>query len=936
MSKKHALVASYSIPEGDRDSGARRMIDLIDFLLEVGYAVTFVAASPITDPSVAQPLLKRGVAVLDGMVTRKTEVGPEPILAEILTARPIDLALLAFWPVAELYLPIIRRVCPHAHVIVDSVDLHCLRHARRIFGDDHADTRWLDDEFASQLTGELNVYAAADGVLTVSEKEAAWIDNFCSGAVRTFCVPDCEDLQPGRRSFAERKGMLALGSYQHPPNVQGVEFLCQQILPKVVANVLNEHPLYIVGNGLDERVHDAAANTPGARLVGWVPSVTPYFEQARISVVPLRYGAGTKRKVVQALLSGTPTVTTSIGAEGLNLIHEEHVLIADEPEQFAAAIERLLSDEPLWQKLSKNGRDHLFVTHSRDAAKSRLIAALSVVEQRTPKKSTLPEVTAKTYLQRVFYGYNDRLVVQLRYLLGKTVPHNANVLVFSGGSNQFLQLAGRIAAHFPQGDDNRWLPYVPDDVNVVMCCLERLRQQGADYLVIPFPSLWWPNHFPELGEYLQHDCKLVIRKAEVGDVYALGQPTEKTLGILAHVETTTFSVANISETDANGNGDTIGHTNGHAPGSGRSSILSPVIKNPVKLIAFYLPQYHPIPENDIWWGEGFTEWTNVAKAQPLFDNHWQPHLPTDFGYYDLRSVATRLDQAVVAREFGIHGFCYYHYWFNGKQLLQRPFEEVLASGEPDFPFCLCWANEPWSRRWDGRPHDVLQEQTYSSDDDVAHIRHLLPALQDRRAIQVDGKPLFLVYQAKDLPDPARTVATWREEVERAGISGLYLIAVETGWDAGWDATQFGFDAKVLFHPQFTNLFNSESELSLGPDSLKVYDYQKAWPVLANPDPVDYLRYETVFPTWDNTARKGADGVVLQNSTPDAYQSWLSQAVERAIQRPLEERIVFLNAWNEWGEGCHLEPDRLHGRAYLEATRRAWQTAAARKVGQETR
>jgi lipopolysaccharide biosynthesis protein len=341
-----------------------------------------------------------------------------------------------------------------------------------------------------------------------------------------------------------------------------------------------------------------------------------------------------------------------------------------------------------------------------------------------------------------------------------------------------------------------------------------------------------------------------------------------------------------------------------------------------KLIAFYLPQYHPIPENDRWWGAGFTEWTNVTKASPLFPGHHQPRVPSELGFYDLRLAETRRAQADLARAHGIHAFCYYHYWFGGKQLLERPFADVLASGEPDFPFCLCWANEPWSRRWDGRAEDVLQAQTYSPEDDLAHIRELLPAFADRRYLRIEGKPLFIVYQARDLPDPEATVACWRAEAARAGLPGLYLLTVETGWDAGWDATEVGFDAKVLFQPQFS-LLTKTPRLRVGDlDSLQIYDYEKSWPMLADPPPVPYLRFETVFPSWDNSARRGSDAVVVHNSTPEAYGAWLRAAVDRAAGLRAPEPLVFINAWNEWGEGAHLEPDIRHGRSYLEATRRA--------------
>jgi len=341
----------------------------------------------------------------------------------------------------------------------------------------------------------------------------------------------------------------------------------------------------------------------------------------------------------------------------------------------------------------------------------------------------------------------------------------------------------------------------------------------------------------------------------------------------------------------------------------------------VKLIAFYLPQFHPIPGNDTWWGKGFTEWRNVGKATPLFPGHHQPQLPADLGFYDLRLPETRAAQADLARRFGIHGFCYYHYWFKGKRLLERPFAEVLASGTPDLPFCLCWANEPWSRRWDGSDTEILQPQHYSAEDDLAHIRWLLGPLSDPRAIRVDGSPTFLVYRADQLPDAARTTDCWRREAERAGLPGLHLVAVETGWDAGWDATQSGFDAKVLFQPQFSQLA-SVPRLDQGPSKTRVFDYDAAWPVLAAPAPASYLRYDTVCPGWDHTARRGEDAWVLHHNTPESYERWLTLAVRRAMQRPRDERLVFVNAWNEWAEGAHLEPDRRHGRAFLEATLRA--------------
>ncbi|MGH9586930.1 MAG: glycoside hydrolase family 99-like domain-containing protein, partial [Acidobacteriaceae bacterium] len=222
----------------------------------------------------------------------------------------------------------------------------------------------------------------------------------------------------------------------------------------------------------------------------------------------------------------------------------------------------------------------------------------------------------------------------------------------------------------------------------------------------------------------------------------------------------------------------------------------------VRAIAFYLPQYHPIPENDAWWGKGFTEWTRVVEATRLFHSHCQPQLPEQLGFYDLRVPEVREAQAELARQHGIHGFCYYHYWFNGKRLLERPFTEVLASKRPEFPFCLCWANENWTRRWDGQSQDVLMAQHYSPEGDRAMIRELLPAFRDPRYIRVRGRPLFLVYRAGGLPDPRATAAIWREEAAAAGLPGLYLCRAESLDEAvsPQDPTQIGFDAACEFPP----------------------------------------------------------------------------------------------------------------------------------------
>jgi len=360
-----------------------------------------------------------------------------------------------------------------------------------------------------------------------------------------------------------------------------------------------------------------------------------------------------------------------------------------------------------------------------------------------------------------------------------------------------------------------------------------------------------------------------------------------------------------------------------------------------RLIAFYLPQYHPIPENDRWWGRGFTEWTGVAQAGPQFKGHYQPHLPADLGFYDLRVPEVREAQADLARAHGIHGFCYYHYWFNGKRLLNRPFDEVLASGRPDLPFCLCWANENWTRRWDGHEEDVLMEQTYSAEDDLNHIRWLLRAFRDPRYLRHAGRPVFLIYRAARLPDPRRTTELWREEARRQGVGELFLCRVESGGGERARPREAGFDAAVEFQPDWPNLGQPLrrgwasrllGRFGLVPRVFRegcVHDYATVVRLARLKRGVDYTRFRCVTPSWDNTARRGTAARVFRNATPALYEAWLRRAVSEA--RKEHHPFVFVNAWNEWGEGNHLEPDLRFGRAYLEATRRAMAETARNKV-----
>jgi 2-polyprenyl-3-methyl-5-hydroxy-6-metoxy-1,4-benzoquinol methylase len=341
-------------------------------------------------------------------------------------------------------------------------------------------------------------------------------------------------------------------------------------------------------------------------------------------------------------------------------------------------------------------------------------------------------------------------------------------------------------------------------------------------------------------------------------------------------------------------------------------------RNTPKALAFYLPQYHPIPENDEWWGKGFTEWTNVNKAKPLFPGHYQPHVPSELGYYDLRIPEVRQAQADLAGDHGISGFVYYHYWFNGKRLLERPFEEVLASGSPDFPFALCWANEEWTRNWDAQTGTVLMPQDFNDEDDLSHIRYLATAFNDPRYIKIDGRPMLLVYRPQKLTDPKRTFAIWRDEAKKLGIPDLYLCYVESWGPPPGGPKAFGMDASVGFMPVTGEQVFSPVD---GTRGHRIIDYPSSVEKqLRRPQPTGYKRFPSVMAGWDNTARRPYGATIFKGATPDVYERWLRRTVRTVADVPAEENFLFIVAWNEWAEGNHLEPDQLYGRAWLEATK----------------
>jgi len=349
--------------------------------------------------------------------------------------------------------------------------------------------------------------------------------------------------------------------------------------------------------------------------------------------------------------------------------------------------------------------------------------------------------------------------------------------------------------------------------------------------------------------------------------------------------------------------------------------------NAVKAIAFYLPQYHMVPENDLWWAPGFTEWTNVSKAKPNYPGHDQPRLPADLGHYDLTNSKSIHKQIELAMQYGLHGFCFYYYWFNGRRILEAPLELYLEDRSLDFPFCLCWANENWSRRWDGRDQDLLLKQEYSTEDDKAIIHDLMRFMRDERYIRVEGKPLVIVYRWDLLPSIADTVQVWREECRRAGIGEIFVASVDS-FDLAWklkNAADFGLDASIGFPPH-----NMGSPVTKKPSAVSpgfkgtVDDYETVGTRYATELPLrPFTHFPGVLPGWDNTPRRQDAPFILDNPSPGAFRAWLEHALEvsRDFNVP-ERRMVFINAWNEWGEGAYLEPDQRYGHAYLRALRDA--------------
>ena len=749
-------------PMPDHDSGSIDLVHLIKLFQQSGYKVTFfpyVTARHFGEYT--EHLQQIGVECLY-----------EPFITTLANylerdGRYFDVVILRRAPCAIDHFESVRRHCPDAKIIFDTVDLHFLREERA------ARVKNFDLKKAEQLKREeLDIASRADCTLVVSRVEASLLNSEIPKAhVEWF--PFVRDT-PGRKNgFGTRRNIAFVAGYLHEPNVDAVSYFVRDIWPPI-AERLPQAKFLMVGSNMPENVRVLATDRIGA--VGYVKDLTQFLESCRLTVAPLRYGAGIKGKIATSLTHGVPVIASPIAAEGMGCEEGVHLLVAETTAQWVDCVVKAYTDEGLWRHLSDNGLALMQEVYSVELGLKRLQSLL------------------------------DRLG---------------------------CPLVGR-----PKEAERR--------------------------------SIDWSA--------LSKDNNSKVHDHAVGEIRK-----------------------NAFDSDIDG----------------------------IRAIAFYLPQYHPIPENDKWWGKGFTEWTYVTRARALFPGHYQPNLPGELGFYDLRLEEVREAQADLAREHSIYGFCYHYYWFGGKRLLERPLSEMLATGRPDFPFCLSWANENWTRRWDGREQEILLKQEYSPEGDLAFIQELLPIFSDRRYIRVQGKPLLLVYRTESLPNPKKTAEIWREESIRAGLGDLYLCRVESF--SAVDPESIGFDAACQFPPLLIGspeldpvlVFNGSDPSAF---KGKMFDYNGLAQQALHSE-TQYKRFFGVTPCWDNTPRRRNNAYMWLNSQPRTYEDWLGQAVKNTVAvYHGDERLIFVNAWNEWGEGCHLEPDERFGRAYLEATRRALNTA----------
>lgn len=507
MPEKRAVICSTVLPEDDREAGSKRILDMVDLLLEAGWTVSYVSRLGDVSSPYVRSLRQRGV---------RTHVGFDDEADTLVVNGGFHLALLVFWETAERYLPLIRERSPQTRIVVDSVDLHFLRNGRSLLLR-HAGVpaRQLDPSFGAEFVREMNTYAAADAVLAVSRKEADFINDLNGSSTLARVVPLSEELPPSPYEFDERRGVLFVGNFRHTPNISAVRFLCEEVLPHLPPELTARHPVQIVGNELDRRVLAYGQGHPHVRMVGWVPSLLPYQHRARVAVLPLQWGAGTKRKGIQALAVGTPVVTTSVGAEGLDLADREHVLVADDPEQFALAIVRLLEDRRLWERLRANGLSHIVPRHSKEAVRLSLEEAVIGALAR-PAQVLAPRIAPDEPGMAVVRRVHERII--------ETAPEHSRVAIVSKGDPALVSVEGRHVQHFPANESGEYLGYHPRDSDAALALLGAAMDAGVDYLVLPQPSFWWLDHYSDFGDHLFRTYRVCNDDPDSSITFALREP----------------------------------------------------------------------------------------------------------------------------------------------------------------------------------------------------------------------------------------------------------------------------------------------------------------------------------------------------------------------------------------------------------------------------
>jgi O-antigen biosynthesis protein len=508
---RRALVCAPLMPAYDRESGQQSILDLVLHLRDAGWAVSYVAKNATGDGGerYARVLRQAGVAAYGGF-------GPR--VDALIAHGAFDLAIFAFWYIAEELMPRVRALSPTTRVGVNTMDLHFLRNARRAFERSEAGgSGRLDEAYAADFVRELNTYAQADACFAVSRTEADLINCLIGDPELAYVVSDYEHVTSSPYGFSERSGILFVGNFQHPPNVEAVEYLCQKILPRLDSGLLAKHPVLIVGNALDGRVRRQIDSLPHARAVGWVPAILPYLHQARVAVIPLLHGAGTKRKQLQALMAGTPSVSTTIGIEGFDLRDREDVLVADDPDTFARTVTQLLTDSHLWKKMARNGQATVAQLYGREAVQKRFIDVVGAVLAKEPKGGNGAAVEGASSLAVDYRA----LVGRFRERIAGSVPPGSVVAVVSKGDEELLRLGNIWGWHFPRTERGAYAGSYPADAAAAISHLQDVQAAGAQFLAFPAPAFWWLEHYAELAQYLERNHREFLRDEETCLVYEL-------------------------------------------------------------------------------------------------------------------------------------------------------------------------------------------------------------------------------------------------------------------------------------------------------------------------------------------------------------------------------------------------------------------------------